>query len=332
MFEFPAELHEALEREASGLKPKELAQAAEELSQWYRSGRVAGLAPRWRPAHYLAYAATRMPATFAAVSAAFEELTLRAPLASIESMLDLCSGPGTALWAAAACFPQLTRAQAVELSAGFMDLAQKLARGAGHPALDSARFGLGEVSRFSTEESFDLVSVSYGLGELAPQSLSAAVQTAWRATARALVIVEPGTPAGFATILECRRTLIELGAHIAAPCPHAAECPMAGGGQTKWCHFTQRLARSRMHRLTKGVELGYEDEKYSYVIVTREPVGDFGSRIVGHPRQSKPGISLELCTPEGLLRQLMVARRQKHSFAQARRARWGETWKDEAES
>ena len=38
-----------------------------------------------------------------------------------------------------------------------------------------------------------------------------------------------------------------------------------------WCHFTQRLPRSRAHKQIKGAELPFEDEKFSYVALTRAP-------------------------------------------------------------
>ena len=39
-----------------------------------------------------------------------------------------------------------------------------------------------------------------------------------------------------------------------------------------WCHFTQRLQRSRAHKQVKGAELPFEDEKFAYVALTRAPV------------------------------------------------------------
>lgn len=93
----------------------------------------------------------------------------------------------------------------------------------------------------------------------------------------ALVVVEPGTPRGFQQILEARTQALASGAAILAPCPHDATCPMQG---SDWCHFAARVERSRTQRQLKGGELGWEDEKFSYVVITdaREAVTRGGSR------------------------------------------------------
>ncbi len=91
----------------------------------------------------------------------------------------------------------------------------------------------------------------------------------WAKTRDTLLVVEPGTPAGYARILALRTQLIASGAHVAAPCPHDDKCPLTA---PDWCHFTQRLPRSRAHQQLKGAELAFEDEKFAYVALTRAPV------------------------------------------------------------
>ena len=95
----------------------------------------------------------------------------------------------------------------------------------------------------------DLVSLAYVLNELAPAARESVLQRLWDATADTLVIIEPGTPAGWERILAARRQLIEAGAHVLAPCPHAFACPLQA---PDWCHFAERVSRSRLHRLAKG--------------------------------------------------------------------------------
>jgi hypothetical protein len=83
--------------------------------------------------------------------------------------------------------------------------------------------------------------------------------------------VEPGTPKGYQNILKARELLIHHQAHIVAPCPGPVPCPFAG--TTRWCHFGVRLPRPKWLRLLKEAELGYEDETFSFLMVSRQPLG-----------------------------------------------------------
>ena len=95
---------------------------------------------------------------------------------------------------------------------------------------------------------------------------------------------------------------------------------MAGGN---WCHFAERLPRSSAHRLAKNAELGYEDEKYSYIVFSRTPVRLPDARIVRHPRKHSGHVELELCAPEGLKRET-ISRKNGDRYKQAKKAEWGD--------
>jgi len=117
-----------------------------------------------------------------------------------------------------------------------------------------------------------------------------------------------------------RAQLIAAGAHVAAPCPHDAECPLTA---PDWCHFSQRLPRSRAHQQIKRAELPFEDEKFSYVALTRAPVAHRASRVLAQPDVTKFEVSAKLCTVEGLAI-TKVPRRAKPDYASARRWQWGD--------
>ena len=122
---------------------------------------------------------------------------------------------------------------------------------------------------------------------------------------------------------ERSQALIEAGASILAPCPHQAPCPLAA---PDWCHFSQRLARSRDHRLAKGAEVPFEDEKFSYLVVARPAVQALTPtpRVLAPPHMAKPGIDLKLCTLDGRAEATFVPRRDKPAYAIARRLDWGD--------
>jgi ribosomal protein RSM22 (predicted rRNA methylase) len=142
----------------------------------------------------------------------------------------------------------------------------------------------------------------------------------WAKTRDTLVVTEPGTPAGYARIIALREQLIAAGAHVLAPCPHDTKCPLVS---PDWCHFSQRLARSRAHKQVKGADAPFEDERFSYVVLAREPVAEHPSRVLAQPAIGKAGISARLCTADGLAI-ASVPRRDKEAYAKARHWRWGD--------
>ena len=107
-----------------------------------------------------------------------------------------------------------------------------------------------------------------------------------------------------------------------APCPHHRPCPLAA---PDWCHFSVRLARSRDHRLAKGGDVPFEDEKFAYLLAARPHVvaQSRTPRVLARPKAGKPGIELKLCSTDGL-EQRFVARRDKPAHARARRLDWGD--------
>ena len=298
-----------------------MAQAAAQLTERYTAGDFSAPAIL-NDAQRAAYLAVRFPATYAVDRRVFSELKLRAPEAQITTLLDLGAGPGTALFAAAEIFPRLERATLIEADEQWIKLGKNLARLSGlNPDVQWSRGDL--RSGFSCDQ-HDAVVISYVLGELAPAAAEAVVRQAWRCAAKFLVIVEPGTPRGFSMIEAARSTLISSGAEIVAPCPHKLRCPMAI--RNDWCHFSQRLERTAEHRQLKGGELGYEDEKFSYVIAAREAVAFGGARVVRHPGRHSGHIELTLCAQPGQIERKTVTRSRKEAFRAARKAEWGEIW------
>ena len=319
--QLPRDLSDAIARRIERITPSELTRAAADLTSTYRA-HTRTTPPRLDSLHRAAYLVTRLPATYAVVTRVLQEINLRVPDIRIETMLDLGAGPGTAMWAAAEIFPDLRRVTLVERDEDWIIVGKALTTASRIDAIRAVNWEQGSISGQSPSGRFDLVTMSYVLNELAAADKIAAVRAAWERTDSLLLIAEPGTPAGFENIREFRRELIALGAHVVAPCPHARACPMEGGN---WCHFAQRLPRSSVHRVAKSAELGYEDEKYSYVVFSRAAVRLPDSRILRHPRKHSGHVELELCTPEGLKRET-ISRKSGDKYKQARNAEWGDAW------
>ena len=318
--DLPAGLRAAIDRALEGVPRKGLAERAARTSRAYRAGQPSSAVIR-EADDALAYALTRLPATYAACAAVLAQAVRRAPDFAPASLLDAGAGTGAASWAAVSAWPKLAALTWLDASSLFLSLARQLAA-AGPAALRAAQARRADLTAPGPWPQADLVIASYALAEIAAERQISTVVELWAACDGLLVLVEPGTPAGYSRILAARTTLFDIGATVIAPCPHARACPLVG---EDWCHFSVRLPRSRDHRLAKGAETPFEDERYSYLIAARPAVGIVSPRprILAPPRTGKPGIALKLCGLDGALEHRLVPRRDKVAYAAARRLGWG---------
>jgi ribosomal protein RSM22 (predicted rRNA methylase) len=312
----PSELKAALEAKLHRLSRSDAAERSARISQTYRSG--GGSTAIRTEADALAYALARMPATYAAVAASLNALCEIRPDFAPKTLLDIGAGPGTATWAAAETFSSLVDFMSIDANTALRALAFDLFGKSSR--LSGVRYTPGDARAALGAEAADLVIASYLIGEMNDTERAAFAEQMWAKTRDTLLIVEPGTPAGYARIIELRRQLIALGAHVAAPCPHDAACPLV---TPDWCHFTQRLPRSRAHKALKDAELPFEDEKFAYVALARTAIARHPARVLAQPVVGKVEVTAKLCTRDGLAL-AKVSRRAKADYARARRWRWGD--------
>ena len=90
-----------------------------------------------------------------------------------------------------------------------------------------------------------------------------------------------------------------------------------------------RLPRTASHRAAKGGALSYEDEKFAYVAVTNGETARVPARIIRHPHVRPRLIQLELCTSASGLISRTVTKSDREGFRAARKAAWGDAWRDE---
>lgn len=318
-FDLPSDLKAALDRLTHGLSRKALAERAAAISATYRGGGSSTLIRNRDDA--LAYAMSRMPATFAAVVATLAELAKRRTDYTPASLLDVGAGPGTATFAAADAFPSLTTFVQLETNPALASLAIDLARDSVRLSALRQEAGDARQSIASAAEA-DLVIASYVIGELSDSARPDITDALWRKTRDTLLVVEPGTPAGTARIIALRTQLIAAGARVIVPCPHGQACPLT---PPDWCHFTQRLARSRDHMQVKDVALPFEDEKFAYVALARAPLATRpAARVLAQPVTTKIEVTAKLCMADGTVRIAKVARRDKGGYGRAKRWQWGD--------
>ncbi|MGE4247857.1 MAG: small ribosomal subunit Rsm22 family protein [Parvibaculaceae bacterium] len=323
--ELPPLLRHGIDEALDGLPLADLARAAALLSERYRSETLDGRLHLSDDLAARAYLATRLPATYAAIRDAMAKLAALRPDFQPATLLDVGAGPGTALWAAADCWPGLADAVLIEKSSAIRGWGEKLS---GSASLGRVRWHDGDLTTdLVSAPPLDLVCLAYVLSELPGERRAGLIDGLWSLTSDMLLIVEPGTPKGWERILAARGRLIGHGAHIVAPCPHREACPVAA---PDWCHFSRRVARSRLHRLAKAADVPWEDEKYIYIAAARRAGLAAEARILAPPRAGKGRIDLKLCCADGGLRQRTISKRDGALFKAARRRDWGDVIEEAA--
>ncbi len=308
-FEIPPALRDALAAWLTAQSPAGLRQQTQHLRQAYAGGQNS------TAVDLSAYLATRMPATFAAISFVLREVALVQPEFAPLTMLDVGAGPGTASFAAYSAWPRLQNFTLVEQDARFASLAETLAK----QFLPNHR--VDRQNLLSAVPKAELVMAAYVLAELPKEQVAKAALHLWQQTDHTLILIEPGTSSGFARINACRKTLLAAGAHITGPCTHAAACPMAG---QDWCHFKTRLQRSRVHMHAKAAVVPFEDEAFSWIAVSRLKAPLAKARIIGPPSTNKVAVTMRVCDELGLHDE-SFASRHKATYNAAKKLKWGES-------
>ncbi|KAJ3153004.1 hypothetical protein HDU86_005460 [Geranomyces michiganensis] len=332
--------------------------------------RVPLIAPhtiQYGPLETQAYIASRTVPAYAAAWNVLIQVARRCPDFQPKSCLDFGTGPGTALWAANGVWSGIETNVGIDLSEPMLMAAGRLAAGS-----DSRVRGFSTRRFLPLDDSVpppsDLVIASFVLEDLATDAVrTATVATLWGRTADTLVLIDRGTPEGFARIAAARAEILAaesekettLGisetvsegtstiaqpqasdrVHIVAPCPHSLACPMLA--QSSWCHFSQRIQRSKHMMATSPdrVSKNHQDIKFAYVVLRRGPVarGDAAPfvaeafswpRVIAPPMKRDKHVVLDYCGSRGRLERTIVSKGKagKAIYYEARKSAWGDIW------
>ena len=266
--DIPYELKKSIEELLSKNKTNEVVENAQKISQKYRNNDGKGKRLLTEQNEAISYAISRMPATYSAVYSAVQQ-TIENYNEKLETLYDIGAGTGAATWAINDLV-EITEAKCFERENNMLNIGKKLMN---NTELNKTEWKQFDILKDRIVGKADIVITSYMINELPENEKETVIEKLWNTTNKLLVIVEPGTPTGFENILKIRKKILKDGGYIVAPCSHQEECQIS---QNDWCAFYIRVLRSSIHKKAKNGELGYEDEKFSYIAFSKEP-SSYGS-------------------------------------------------------
>ena len=312
----PELLENAIEQKIKNVKLAELKQCANNLSEKYMKQERTGDTLLNTEIETLEYSIMRMLATYGAVYTALKN-TLERIDSNIQSVLDIGAGTGAATWAISdllesnniRCFER----EQVMLELGKSFMSQNL-------ELRDVSWEYADIVKDNLDVKADLVVTSYMLNEIRPEERKNVIHKLIESSNQIILIVEPGTPEGFKNIKEVQKIAIENGLHIVAPCTFQGICPLP---DDDWCHSIVRMERTKLHKLLKDAELSYEDEKFSYIVISKEKCDNSGIRILRHPIIEKGKITLKVCH-NGNIEKMVVTKKDKELFKNVKKKKCGD--------
>ena len=312
----PEVLENAIEEKLNHVKLTELKQYASQLSEKYMYRERTGDTLLNTEIEALAYSIMRMPATYGAVYTALKH-TLERMDGNIQSVVDIGAGTGAATWAISELLDtkdiQCFEREQVMLELGKSFMSQ-------NPNLKDVSWKYMDIVEDDLDVKADLVVTSYMLNEIKPEERENVINKLMKSSNHIILIIEPGTPAGFKNIREVQKIAIENGFHIIAPCTFQGVCPLP---DKDWCHSIVRMERTKVHKLLKSADLPYEDEKFSYIAISKEKCDNSGTRILRHPMIEKGKITLKVCH-NGKIEDVIVTKKDKELFKMVKKKKCGD--------
>ena len=314
----PDLLEVAIENEIQGIKIAELKELAQNLSNRYMKEKRAGQTLLSKEKEALAYSIMRMPATFCAVTTALRHTLAIAENIEIKTVLDIGAGTGAATWA----ITELVNPKEIvclEREEAMRKVGQALMK---HNAeMENVKWINEDITSANSIKGADLIVTSYMINELKPEERKSVIQKLLNLDNKIILIIEPGTPEGFKNIKEIQKISLENEAHIIAPCTHQELCKLP---KEDWCHTTVRVERTKIHKILKSADAPYEDEKFSYIAISKVNLGTADSRILRHPLIETGKITLKLCA-NGNIEEKIITKKDKEQFKMAKKKKCGDS-------
>lgn len=271
----------------------------------------------------MAYLGMRAPATYAQIYGALLQIQSVLPSFQPKSLLDIGSGPGTALWAAKTLWPTLTKATCIDQEKHFIAVGKEIAEKS-HLSMEVS--WTQKDIMLTTVTNHDLIIVANVLNELSSSERKQLLEELTAHCTGILVIIESGTPLGFEIVQKAAKA-VSPRKTLLAPYVHGAFVE----SHDYWIHFPQRFIRPEFQRRIRQhmrddslTASDWEEAKYSYVAASNNlPSLPIWARSVGPLDKQKGLLKIPVLT-ESSIETVTVLKRHKKEYNFVKELKWGD--------
>lgn len=303
----PQELQEKVNKLYLSLNKKVLTETQKNLTDKYKNqtGRSKSLIDSKEDS--VLYAISRMPATYSVIYTLVDSLIEQGLLKNIESVIDFGSGTGAGYFALKELLGSI-KMSFVENDKNMIDVFKFLTEG----GVDVEK---ADILRNDKSMSADLVMTSYVLSEMTEVDRVLAFEKLLESANKYVLIIDTGTPRTYENMMKLKKLSKNYGWQVIAPCM-SEKCGLVDD----YCQFYARVERSSLHKLAKTGSLSYEDEKYFYLLFSKEDVEKVGQRVIRRPIIKENNIELTLCSKDGVQKQNFT-KKNKDLFKKAKKSK-----------
>lgn len=315
--ELPFSVRMYIENEINNININSLKIESEKISNNYRKKNRNGKSLLKEQNEAIAYAITRMPATYGAVSKSIEKL-IEIYTPNITTVADIGAGTGS-VGIAVNELLDVKEIECFEREENMIDIG-KLILSNYSEGSSKIKWTKLDITQDQINNEYDMVISAYMINELNEKDINNVIEKMWNISKDIILIVEPGTVQGYKNIMKVKDKLVEMGGNIIAPCI-SKKCNLQ---QNDWCNFYSRVQRTKIHKKLKSGDLPYEDEKFIYIAISKkEKIINNKSRIIRHPLLYNGYIKLKICTDKGI-EELIISKKEKERFQHAKKLNHGD--------
>jgi len=253
------------------------------------------------------YAVSRMPATYSVNYTLILDLINQGLLSNVKSVIDVGSGTGTVFFALKEIFPEI-EISLYEKNQNMIDVFEKLSD-------KSVSVNKIDLIKENVQVNAELVTASYVLSELTENDRQKVFNNLLSVSSNYVLIIDTGTPDTYKNMMKLKDIAKKQGYSVIAPC-QLDKCPLSGD----YCQFYARVERSAVLRQAKSAELSYEDEKYFYLLFSKNPKICNGKRIIRRPKIKENEVELMLCSSIGV-ETVKITKKNKDLFKKSKKSK-----------